>query len=211
MRWIVVGLLLTLTGCGGEVDQSVEQLQSDDAGTRASGARKLGEMQGERAVAVPALVEALDDPDADVRRISAFALGEIGKDANAAVPALVETLEDPAEPPNVRFAAAFAVVQIDPLRTEPAPVLADAVRRHEPRAAVALGLMGPAAKDGVPALAAALASPRAIMRRQAALALAKIGPAAKDALPAVRRATGDPDTQVREAAVRAEAAIVGAR
>ena len=68
-------------------------------------------------------------------------------------------------------------------------------------------MMGPAAKDAVPALTKALEHEDAVVRRTAANALAKIGPSAKDAVPALTKALEDEDANVRRAAAKALAKI----
>ncbi|MFQ5796574.1 MAG: HEAT repeat domain-containing protein [Candidatus Bipolaricaulia bacterium] len=64
-------------------------------------------------------------------------------------------------------------------------------------AAEALGRMGPAARDAVPALVEALGDPQSLMRRHAAEALRRIGP---DAVPALIEALMDRDWRVSQAA-----------
>jgi hypothetical protein len=67
-------------------------------------------------------------------------------------------------------------------------------------AAIALGQIGPAAKDAVPALIEVLKDKDDRVRNYAASALGKIGPAA---VPALMEALKDKDINVRNAAVRA--------
>lgn len=70
------------------------------------------------------------------------------------------------------------------------------------RAAEALGRLGPAAKDAVPALAAALKDPERFVRMSAARALGQLGAASKEALPALAAALNDSDSFVRGTAAR---------
>ena len=73
------------------------------------------------------------------------------------------------------------------------------------RAAAAriLGELGPAAKEAVPDLEAALADPDKDVRRCAARSLGDIGKAAKPAVPALGKTLKDPDAPVRQASAYA--------
>jgi HEAT repeat protein len=73
------------------------------------------------------------------------------------------------------------------------------------RAAAAriLGEIGPAAKDAVADLQAALADPDKDVRRSAARSLGDIGPASRPAVAALGKALRDGDAQVRQAAAYA--------
>src|SRR5262249_4562651 len=68
-------------------------------------------------------------------------------------------------------------------------------------AAAALGAIGPAAKDAVPALTKALADSSSAVRRNAAEALGTIGAGTKADLAAPRKAAKDPEATVQDAAV----------
>lgn len=146
-------------------------------------------------ISLAALVRALDDPEAAVRAAAASALAKAGAQAQTASPALVARLRDPDE--NVRLRAADALVVIGPtaaslpqlirmLEGEAAPVRAVAAR--------VVAAMGPAGRDAVPSLTAALGEPDDVTRTAAAVALAQIGPEARTAVPAllaVMAAPGD--------------------
>jgi HEAT repeat protein len=79
---------------------------------------------------------------------------------------------------------------------------------HDPSPAVqaqgayGLSLLGPEARDAVPALIEALTK-ESIVRQNAALALGHIGPDAKDAVPALIVALGDSEWAVRRQAALA--------
>ena len=75
--------------------------------------------------------------------------------------------------------------------------------RNRRGAVFALGQIGPAAKDAVPALIEALKDKDGKARVYAASALAKIDPASKDAVPALIGALKDKDGVVRSAAASA--------
>ena len=77
----------------------------------------------------------------------------------------------------------------------------DALVRQQ--AALALGKIGPAAKEGVSALAVALDDGEWPVRRQAAIALGEIGPDAKLAKPVLQKRTKDDNALVRKAAEEA--------
>jgi HEAT repeat protein len=70
-------------------------------------------------------------------------------------------------------------------------------------AARALGGMGTAAEEAVPALLTLLADAEAGVRTEAIEALAAIGTPARDAVPALVGALNDPNSFVRRAAVQA--------
>jgi HEAT repeat protein len=147
-----------------------------------------------RSTSVPELVTFLRGREyagcRHLRAEAAEALGRIGPAARAAVPALIDALKDPEEPERHR----------DPEPSDrPAPVERAPARTVRDRAAEALGKIGPAAKDAVPALSRALNDPDKAVGTRAAEALGRIGPAAKAAVPALltafkddkRRAVGD--------------------
>lgn len=205
--WLALCGLITLLGCADAADRSIGDLRKGETETRRQAARTLsGSPDGRPGVeAVPALTESVGDPDPEVRRLSAYALGRIGPEANTALPTLRTALEDAEEP--VRLAAAYAINGIDPADASAVPVLSAAAGRGDARAVVALGRMGPAAADSVPALNRSLRNPATLVRCKAAEALGRVGPAAKSAVPALKQALRDPDEDVRSAAAEALRAI----
>jgi len=78
-------------------------------------------------------------------------------------------------------------------------------------AALALGAIGPDAKEAVPALTKLLQDPEWTVRRHAALALGEIGPAAQESMPALSKLKQDHQSLVRKAAEEAIRRIRGAK
>jgi HEAT repeat protein len=111
----------------------------------------LGQIGPGAAAAVPGLVEALND--AGTRGAAADALGQIGREARAAVPALEKVLKG--DDGSVRWAAASALVRIGGpgLKTGVRYLLDTATRDRERNWTDAYNiLMGPAAREALPAL-----------------------------------------------------------
>jgi tRNA A-37 threonylcarbamoyl transferase component Bud32 len=150
---------------------------------------------------VQALIGALKDEDAGVRRSAAQALGECGPAGREATGPLIAALEDPDF--WVGEAAADALRKItgtpEPQRErrnrsrEPSGIppavqnLLAAMQDPKSRwmAVVAVGEMGSAAREAIPALIEALEDEDVAIRWDAAKALGKMGPAAAGAVPAL--------------------------
>lgn len=110
--------------------------------------------------------------------------------------------------PAVRQQAVHALVHFGPVAVRPLiSRLRDVSVQVRHAAAFALGNMGPAAEDAVPALARALEDMDVQVRQTAAWALAAIGPAAKDAVPELIRAVRDSNRVVQANAAQALGAI----
>ena len=112
----LLGIALTLTGCGSSVDPRlgprVEALRAyrTDPNPDHEAVRAMVEIG---APAVPALVDLLRDEERFIRRGAAYALGGIGPDAKGALPAIVDTLSDGAQGNwVVRQACVYALVHI---------------------------------------------------------------------------------------------------
>lgn len=169
---------------------------------------------------VHALIGALKDEDAGVRRSAAQALGECGPGGREATGPLIAALDD--EDFWVGEAAADALRKItgtpEPQRErrnrsrEPSGVppavqnLLQAMQDPKSRwmAVVALGEMGSAARDAIPALVDALEDDDVAVRWDAAKALGKMGPAAASAVPALAAVIHEQsDAIVRQYAVAA--------
>jgi len=159
---------------------------------------------------VARLIGKLADPDRDVRRAAALDLGYIGSPARDAVPALVQMLRtDPIG--SVREAAAGALVEIDPGGPDVVPTLIEALgvgwSGLSIAAADALGVVGPEARDAVPALVKMMLDARSVPTHEAAAdALGNIGPDARDAVPALVDSLGADDAY---GPVRSDAEALG--
>ncbi len=213
-------------GSANVVSALATALGKDDA-LRRSAAYALGVIGPKASKAVPALRDALRTEDAPARRNVIRALGRIGSDvektrlemAKLVRPGLADGDRD------VRRAAALALVWLDAGDAAVVAPLGEAVGDSREavdtriESAEALGRLGPAAKDAVPPLVAALKEvfkpvPGILyqdeiqkrhqeLRRTVARALGAIGPAAKDALPALEAVRQDQDEPLREAAKQA--------
>jgi HEAT repeat protein len=155
----------------------VRALQSQNPTDRARAARDLGRLGWLAREALPALVTALRDDDAKVRETGAHAIGLMGPEA---LPALVEMLTH--EDKYVRRQAVWALGKLGPLARPTLSNLCRALKDADPRtgsgAAQALGGMGAAGADAVPALAEAMRGTNIVLCRLAAKALSQIGPPA---------------------------------
>jgi HEAT repeat protein len=111
---IVMGLLLTTSGCGlRSADELLAQLNDPDVLKRREAINELAARRLNPRRSIPALAAALQDPSGFVRHDAASALGVFGPQGRAALPALAQSMtRDPARP--VRVAAAASLKRIDP-------------------------------------------------------------------------------------------------
>jgi HEAT repeat protein len=117
---------------------------------------------------------------------AAYTLGDLGPDAARAVPALIEMLETEAVPRPLREApsSAFALGHIGKAAVPALSAALDHPIAHvRTGAAIALGMIGPAAEEAVPALTLRLEDRHEEVRQASALSLGKIEPAAKAVVP----------------------------
>lgn len=142
--------------------------------------------------AIPVLIEALShlkDEELNTSGV-AQAVALFGPRARAALPSMTDFVKRGAQDHEVLR----ALVQIDPEGTQCVPALITALNHDDYQlatvAARCLGLLGPHAKDAVPALAAAITRERSEVfwneydpQESAARALGRIGPAARSAIP----------------------------
>lgn len=190
----------------------VREAGSSDPAVRRQAVRALaavgGELPGEAAPALAAILTTADDP-AD-RWQAAISLYHIGPAATAAVPALGAALAD--SEPGVRMAAAAALHRYGAAAKPAVPDLLRAIDRDgndddnagfamtvREQIGLALGRASAGTADGVPALVDGLegaAFPPG--RRLYARALGEVGPAAVAAAPSLQwllREEQDPETQ----------------
>lgn len=133
-----------------------EGLGNPSADVRAAAITSLGKIGEGDPGAIRGLIEGLGDRDSRIRGLSALALKSIGPKAAPAVGKLSETLDDSVE--SVRVAAAEALGEIGPAAGPAAHALArKIVDKNEGRfvfreSMLALGKIGPNAKDALPEL-----------------------------------------------------------
>lgn len=158
---------------------------------RASAAAALAHVEPDATEAIPALIEALNglDEEIDVWDV-AGALARFGPKSRAALPALIRLTQKGGVDEDVLK----ALVQIDPEGAACLPALISALTHEESEvvdaAATALALLGPRAKDAIPALTAAMtrdlkASNGYDAQAAAVDALRRIDPDGTSAVPAL--------------------------
>lgn len=142
----------------GAIPELLRGLDDRDPEVRAAAAWALGQWGPRAAAALPNLVRALNDGNAIVRGLAAIALREVG----GAAPDLIKGLRDPDA--NVRMICAEALGRLKAATAVPAlielsrnPAEDLAVLRN---VAAALGEIGPAAEEAIPALEGLKANPR---------------------------------------------------
>lgn len=185
-----------------KVASLIEQVKdrSLDWQERQAAAEELGKIGKP---AVPALIDLLEFDNAPSFahvHLAAQALGEIGPDAADAIPVLAGLLEDFDDMHvlggvHVAGSASDALARIGPPAVS---VLLEAFRHRDARvrreAAGALGHIGPAAREAVPALIGA-ASADADVGPYAIRALGKIGPVNHAVVPAIVQALKSPQEE----------------
>lgn len=129
---------------------------------------------------IPMLISALEDKDGSVQKFAVNALAHIGPPAKAAIPALSKVLRAKENDWLLDFAIdAFAKIGVED--KEVLPILIQALEpgnECHSSAAKALGEIGPAAKQAVPALLKLLSDKDPAVRKTVGEALKKIDPAA---------------------------------
>jgi len=187
----------------------IARLRDANPYVRSEACQELSSLGFEGQEAVAVLITALnEDPVNWVRFAAAEALGKIGPAAEASVPDLIRALQE--DRLGVPREAATALGRLGAVQAIPALV---AGLEHEDRdvqvaSAAALGEIGPAAAQAVPALIKALRDQANWhVGREAAVALGRIGD--PTALPALREAAGHKVGHVREAAAEAIKTIEG--
>lgn len=168
------------------VPQLIEALEDSDKLVVINAAAALAQMKIRRVDAIMILVKHLSNPDDEVQRRAAEALGHVGKSATAKLLAAMENDDQ-----TTRSMAALVLSRIDPKDVRAVPGLIGIVSSREGyrllvryEAAYALGEIGPAAKEVVPALTAALNDP-GLLSFAAAKCLGEIGLEARASVPAL--------------------------
>lgn len=131
----------------------IEAMQDPDVEVRRAAIESLGDIGPDAGAAVAPLVKAMKDPQ--TRCAAAEALGPLGAKARPAAAALAEALKDPNE--RFRWAAAQSMVQIGgPEVKAVVPFLVQAIEKASGRdfydLTLYLGILGPEAKEALPAL-----------------------------------------------------------
>jgi HEAT repeat protein len=182
------------------VPSLVKLLENNQKNTRCDILRLLRDIGPQAKAAVPALTKALEDSDSGMRVIAAEALGNIGPEAKEAAGSLRAGLID--EDECVAVAAARALWFIEREKSGAIPILAHFLGVPDKgkgtmvalSAALALGEIGPGAKDAVPALVKALKRDD-FVRGEAARTLGRIGPDADAAIPALSEMLSDVEAE----------------
>jgi HEAT repeat protein len=175
----------TLAGIGPKAAPAVGQLAvglaDPDPALRAEYLSALGAIGPPAAEALSVIIPELADPDLHVRYSATYAIGRIGSAAKDASPVLERNLQGRDE--FLKMISAWALVHVDPrhpgLATMCAGPLTRALKLPDPRvrreAALALGMLGPAAASAVPELKEVANDQDESVRQAVSEALQKIG------------------------------------
>jgi HEAT repeat protein len=145
------------------------------------------------------------DEDSNIRRMAAFALGTMGAKASLAIDHLIPMLADVEE--QTRISAEKALAQIGAPAVRPLiSILSSNSEDQRKHAIVALGDIGPAAAEAVPALCERLGDSSWVAAK-VLVTLAKIGPSAASAISAVAPLIERDDYDVAPKAVETLLAI----
>jgi HEAT repeat protein len=157
----------------GDAAKLTAGLQDGADEVREAAAWAIGQLGGQDSTLVRGAATALDDKDPVVRGLAALALRDGGAGAVTALDALVAHLGD--EDVNVRMMSAQAIGSQGPDAARAVGPLVDACRRPDEHVHVlrsladALGAIGPAARDGLPALRDLARIPRVRWSAEAAI------------------------------------------
>jgi HEAT repeat protein len=177
------GAALVLIEIGAEGRDAVPALTKHaatdaDLSTRQYCMQALGTMGPDAKTSVPALTNALKDAQFAIRREAAMALAKIGPAARTAVPDLVALLKNEREL-FVRIDVARALSLLGGMTKDAVPVLSAALKDPDQSvvlySVVALGTIGPEAREAVPALQRLRYNHNPHIIKAAAEALQRIG------------------------------------
>jgi HEAT repeat protein/DNA-directed RNA polymerase subunit RPC12/RpoP len=140
-----------------DVPRLLEIVKQKDPEVRVIAMRTLGELKADARGAVPALIEVLKDNDSQVRRAALDCLGLIGSESREALPMIEKSLKDPDK--DVRRGAIEAIGKVGSDAKSVVPALVEALKDPDTKrsAIIALGHIGPPAKDAVKEFAFILA------------------------------------------------------
>jgi HEAT repeat protein len=190
---------------GTSIGSWVQALKNADAGARSDAVESLVKICASLTAVLPGLIDVLKEADAVTRAQTAATLGDFGGRIVAVLPVLRSALRTAvltADDPDVRSAAAQALVEIGPHARSPLPVLIDNLKDELPTirltSANALAEMGPGAREAMAALtAAAFNDPVLRVRVEAAVAIWRIDHRSHRVVPVLIDALKDPDEIIR--------------
>jgi len=192
---------------GKHLDEWLEDFKDQNILIRVRAAGIVGKHHPAKArEAVAVLVQFSNDANPTISKAAIVALGDIGPPAAHVVAELARTFKQSTDD-NLRVTIVETLGKIGSPESSSLfqSALTDGSLRVRGGAAVALGQLGPAAKEAVPALLEALQDPAREVRVQAASALGKIGPVHPRVVPALLAELEQEN--VREAAAQALVAI----
>jgi len=214
-RALAAGLIASLVGACvlaedavSSIDKLTGQLASKDLPTRREAAFQLLHLGAAAKPALPALLKALDDDDKQIWSYAIQAIAVIGPDAQEAIPTLIERMDSrkggrgrQRDARQGIMRTAYALSRIGAPAIQP---LTEALGQTDLTlrlgATRALGGIGPAAHDAIPALIKNLGDSQDPLRDESAQALALMGPEAGSALVAALK---DSDARRRAGAANA--------
>ena len=171
-------------GAAPAVPALIEAMEDERPDVRREVLFTLGSIGPQAKAAVAVARKALADPDQSVRYSAVWALGRIGPDASVALPDLEKDVCDTNDP-YFGSVCAWAMIRIDAknekLIKQALPVLIKALENEKAfvrsEAASTLGLIGPPAKEALPALKKAASDSDETVAKAAAEAIDKISAA----------------------------------
>jgi len=188
------------------VPELIVALKDSDSGVREAAAGALGKIGPGAKEAIPPLIESMSDEDSDVRDAALSALTSISadnKDNQEVLAAFVGALGD-----ERGFVSSRALELVVDRGKAVVPALLEAMNSEDDNlhmnSIVAIGKIGPEARDAVPRLIKELRVGDDSLREAAAIALGEIGPDASEALPVLREIRVlDESPSVRQSAAEA--------